>query len=74
MKDSASNNNIKSYIGQSFNQSHRDMKYSNCHNIDTEEFTSLNCWIPLNPRGATSKNGCMHVVPIEYDDFFYAHQ
>lgn len=59
------------YIGQSFNQSHRDMKYSNCHDIDTEAFTSLNCWIPLNPIGATNRNGCMNVVPVEYDDFFY---
>ena len=74
--DNNNNNNnttttSNNYIGQSFNQSHRDMKYSNCHNIDTEAFTSLNCWIPLNPIGATSQNGCMNVVLIEHDDFFY---
>ena len=76
LSDNNNNNNnttttSNNYIGQSFNQSHRDMKYSNCHNIDTEAFTSLNCWIPLNPIGATSQNGCMNVVPIEHDDFFY---
>lgn len=65
------NRTTTSYIGQSFNQSHRDMKYSNCHDLETEAFTSLNCWIPLNPIGATKKNGCMNVVPVEHDDFFY---
>jgi hypothetical protein len=28
--------------------------------------------VPLNPSGATKSNGCMSVIPIEHDDFFYS--
>ena len=59
------------YIGVNFGKSHRDMTYEACHDVATEAFESLNCWVPINPTGATLKNGCMHVIPIEHDDYFY---
>ena len=60
-----------SFIGINFGKSHRDMTYEACHNTKTEEYHSLNCWVPINPSGATIDNGCMHVIPIEHDDYFY---
>lgn len=62
-----------SYIGGNFIQPHRDMVYDACHD-DDEQPTSLSVWIPLNPSGATSHNGCMRLLPIEEDDFFYSPQ
>ena len=60
-----------SYIGVNFGNSHRDMTYEACHDVATEAFHSLNCWVPINPSGATLTNGCMRVIPIEMDDYFY---
>mmetsp|Transcript_2230 Transcript_2230/g.5203 ORF Transcript_2230/g.5203 Transcript_2230/m.5203 type:complete len:261 (-) Transcript_2230:35-817(-) len=60
------------YIGGNFIQPHRDIMYDACHDETTERPTSLSVWIPLNPSGATKSNGCMRVVPIEKDDFFYS--
>ena len=59
------------YVGGNFANPHRDIVYSGCHD-DNEETTSLSVWIPLNVSGATASNGCMRVVPIECDDFFYS--
>ncbi|RQM21590.1 hypothetical protein B5M09_007112 [Aphanomyces astaci] len=59
------------YIGVNFGAAHRDLGFDQCHDAD-EQFTSLTCWLPLNRHGATADNGCMHVVPIDADDFFYA--
>lgn len=59
------------YIGGNFIHPHRDMIFSACHD-DDENATSLSVWIPLNPSGATERNGCMRVLPIESDDFFYS--
>ena len=59
------------YIGGNFIHPHRDMMYDACHN-DDEEPTSLSVWIPLNPSGATRHNGCMRIIPIDEDDFFYS--
>mmetsp|Transcript_8380 Transcript_8380/g.13584 ORF Transcript_8380/g.13584 Transcript_8380/m.13584 type:complete len:382 (-) Transcript_8380:40-1185(-) len=61
------------YIGGNFINPHRDMVYDACHDED-ERPTSLSVWIPLNPSGATESNGCMRVLPIESDDFFYCPQ
>ena len=61
------------YIGGNFVHPHRDMIYSACHDVeDCEAATALSVWIPLNLSGATESNGCMRVVPIENDDFFYS--
>ena len=59
------------YIGGNFINPHRDMVYNACHDEDDEP-TSLSVWIPLNPSGATNHNGCMRILPIEGDDFFYS--
>lgn len=60
-----------SYVGGNFIHPHRDMVYDACHD-DDEQPTSLSVWIPLNPSGATAHNGCMRIIPIEQDDFFYS--
>ena len=60
------------YIGGNFIRPHRDMIFDACHDDDTENPTSLSVWIPLNPSGATERNGCMRCLPIENDDFFYS--
>jgi len=59
------------YIGGNFIKPHRDMVYNACHDEDDLP-TSLSVWIPLNPSGATNHNGCMRILPIEKDDFFYS--
>ncbi|KAF0689057.1 Aste57867_19438 [Aphanomyces stellatus] len=59
------------YIGGNFGAPHRDLAFDQCHDED-ECFTSLTCWVPINRSGATATNGCVHVVPIEHDDFFYS--
>jgi hypothetical protein len=59
------------YIGANFGNAHRDMRYDACHG-DDEKFTSLNAWVAINPAGATTENGCMRVIPLENDDFFYS--
>ena len=59
------------YIGGNFIAPHRDMTFDACHD-DNEVPTSLSVWIPLNPCGATKTNGCMRIIPIEHDDFFYS--
>eukprot|EP00035_Acanthoeca_spectabilis_P019703 m.429353 g.429353 ORF g.429353 m.429353 type:complete len:420 (-) comp16994_c0_seq1:221-1480(-) len=60
------------YIGQNFGKSHRDMRFDQCHDPVSGAFRSCNAWIPINPSGATERNGCMSVVPIEQDDFFFS--
>jgi hypothetical protein len=60
------------YIGKNFGSSHRDMRYDQCHDPDTGDFRSCNAWVPINPSGATRQNGCMSVVPITKDDFFFS--
>ncbi|GMI18036.1 hypothetical protein TrLO_g3946 [Triparma laevis f. longispina] len=62
---------IHPQIGSNFPNPHRDMVYSECHD-DDEAPTSLSVWIPLTPSGATTTNGCMRVLPLESDDFFYS--
>ncbi|CAK0903128.1 unnamed protein product [Prorocentrum cordatum] len=63
--------NASGYVGANFGASHRDMTYSACHN-DKGDSDSLNAWVSINSTGATSSNGCMHVIPIEHDDYFYS--
>lgn len=59
------------HVGQNFAGAHRDMNYLSCHGRAGEEL-SLNAWVPLNPAGATLANGCMRVVPIAEDPYFFS--
>ena len=63
-------------IGQSFGLPHRDYPASEAMFDDGKTPKLLNVWIPVND--ATLDNGCMHVLPREFDDNFvrpesYAH-
>ena len=58
-------------MGQNFAGAHRDMNYHACHGGAGEEL-SLNAWVPLNPVGATLDNGCMRVVPVTEDPYFFS--
>ena len=68
---SSSDHTDECYIGRSFSRPHRDMSYSACHD-DDDVPTSYSAWICINPAGANSINGCMNVIPIENDDYFYS--
>ncbi|GMH71206.1 hypothetical protein TL16_g05591 [Triparma laevis f. inornata] len=58
-------------IGSNFPNPHRDMTYSQCHPTSSLP-TSLSIWIPLTPSGSTPTNGCMRILPISQDNFFFS--
>ena len=59
------------YVGMAFGAPHRDLRYDNCHNEETDAPRALSTWMPVNPSGATEANGCMRVIAIEDDAFYY---
>lgn len=68
----ASSDPPTTYVGANFGKSHRDMTYAACHDEETEAYQSLNCWVPINPHGCDERNGCMRVIPIEHDDYYWS--
>jgi hypothetical protein len=60
------NNNDR--IGQSFGLPHRDYPASEAMFDDGKTPKLLNVWIPVND--ATLENGCMYIVPREFDSNF----
>lgn len=55
-------------IGQSFGLPHRDFSASEALGDDGKTPQLLTVWIPVND--ATLENGCMYVVPREFDENF----
>ena len=55
------------YVGQNFALPHRDYTYSASTFSDGEP-KILSVWVPLNE--VTTENGCMYVVPREFDENF----
>ena len=58
------------YSGQNFGRPHRDMAYARCHRDDEQRCSCLNAWVPLNPSGATARNGAMRLLPRQHDAGF----
>jgi len=54
-------------IGNSFPLPHRDLSHAECHDAGGAP-TMLSVWVPLTD--ATLNNGCMYVVPREFDGDF----
>ena len=59
-------------IGDSFSNPHRDLRYDQCHDAESEQLQAISVWVPINESGARLENGAMRCVPIEDDDFFYS--
>mmetsp|Transcript_119542 Transcript_119542/g.381441 ORF Transcript_119542/g.381441 Transcript_119542/m.381441 type:complete len:379 (-) Transcript_119542:33-1169(-) len=57
--------------GDNFPERHRDLRYDQCHDPETDAVTALSVWVAVNPSGATAGNGAMRCVPIDRDPLFY---
>lgn len=55
------------YVGTNFGLPHRDYTYTDSHTSDGRA-KILTMWVPVND--VTVENGCMYVVPKEFDDNF----
>jgi len=55
-------------VGENFGLPHRDFSYDEAHFSDDGRPRVLNVWIPLTE--ATADNGCLWVVPREFDPFY----
>lgn len=55
------------YIGGNFGLPHRDYPYNECFTAAGEPHL-MNVWVPLTD--ATLDNGCMYVLPREFDPLF----
>jgi len=55
------------YVGANFGKPHRDYTFSDSYDAEGRP-SIITMWIPCTP--ATTTNGCMYVVPREFDSFF----
>ena len=60
------------YVGQNFGLPHRDFSYDEAHDISDGSPKILNVWLPFTD--ATPNNGCLWVVPREWDPCYSDHK